>query len=222
MLLLKPLIAFLKAHALYAYPILFFGSYIEILVPFSFVVPGEIFFYSGGVLSAAGGLNLWITCGVCALGGYLGDASSYYLGCRYAPRVEKWLTGWRFWKRIFLNGEVFLRHHGERSVLLGRFFGPVSWVVPFLAGSSGMLARRFLLLDLGPAAIAISIQVGIGYAMGLGLTYAMRFLHDAAFYLLIPFALVVIGVPLYREWRRPEPGSREHRRPAGRKSPLGG
>lgn len=218
MLPLNPFIVFLRAHALYAFPVLFVGSYIEIVVPFAFFVPGEIFFYAGGILSAAGVLSPWLTCLVCALGGYLGDASSYYLGWRYAKRVETWLTAWRFWKRIFLNGEAFIRHHGERSVLLARFLGPLSWVVPFVAGSSGMPARRFLLLDLGPATAAISIQVGIGYAMGLGLTYAMGFLHNAAFYLLIPVALIVIGVPLYREWRRPEPVPRSRRRSRGRQS----
>jgi len=60
-----PFLSFLKALSVYAYPLLFAGSCFEVLVPVAIFAPGELFFYAGGILSAAGSV-------VCASGGSFG------------------------------------------------------------------------------------------------------------------------------------------------------
>ncbi len=194
--MLGPFLSFLKNLSLYAYILLFAGSYFEVLVPFAIFVPGEIFFYAGGILSAAGFLSIWITLGVCVAGGYLGDFSSFYIGKRYAARMERALDGWRIFQEAYDGGKDFMNEHGDGAVFLARFLGPAAWVTPFFAGSSGMPFKRFLMLDLVPPLCTIPLHVGIGYGIGFGISFLHGF-GGGGFLLLVPIVVFALGVPVF-------------------------
>src|SRR3990167_3403522 len=81
--------AFLAAHALLSYLVLFFGSYFETLIGVGFFIYGEMFFIPGALLAGAGVLNIWVVAFVLILGGILGDSSSFALGRRYGASVFK-------------------------------------------------------------------------------------------------------------------------------------
>src|SRR5215469_9654830 len=114
-----PFLSFLKALSVYAYPLLFAGSCFEVLVPVAIFVPGELFFYAGGILSAAGFLSIWLTLIACIAGGYVGDICSFYIGKRYAARMERALESWRIFHDVY--GREFMAEHGDRAVFLARF-----------------------------------------------------------------------------------------------------
>ena len=194
--MLGPFLSFLKNLSIYAYILLFVGSYFEVLAPFAIFVPGEIFFYAGGILSATGFLSIWITLGVCVAGGYLGDFSSFYIGKRYAARMERALDGWRIFQEAYDGGKDFMNEHGDGAVFLARFLGPAAWVTPFFAGSSGMPFKRFLMLDLVPPLCTIPLHVGIGYGIGFGISFLHGF-GGGGFLLLVPIVVFALGVPVF-------------------------
>lgn len=193
--MLGPFLSFLKSLSVYAYPLLFAGSCFEVLPPFAIFVPGEIFFYAGGILSAAGILSIWITIIVCVAGGYVGDIASFYIGKRYAGRMERALDGWSIFHDAYDGGKEFMNEHGDGAVFLARFLGPAAWVTPFFAGSSGMPFKRFLMLDLVPPLCTIPLHVGIGYGIGFGISFLHGF--GGGFLILVPIIVFALGVPVF-------------------------
>lgn len=202
----------LDHHAVYAYPILFLGAYIEILLPFAFFMPGEVFFFAGGILSAVGKLNIFIVALSLIAGSMLGDISNFFLGRRNAGRLEEYLKRRRFTKRLYLRGQEFFHKHGEGAVFLSRFIGVVAWVVAFFAGASGMKFRRFMLFSPPSVIIAVSIQIGIGYGIGLGYTWLNRLTGGNSWIALVAPILVGLSIILgpilydwYKRWRNKKP-----------------
>jgi membrane protein DedA with SNARE-associated domain len=109
------------------------------------IAPGETALALGGVVAAAGEVELWVMipiAWVCAAGG---DLTSFLLGRRLGT---VWLDkhGGRFGISVARRMQVerFLDRHGPRAILIGRFVGIVRAVAPFLFGSSGMKLRAFL------------------------------------------------------------------------------
>jgi membrane protein DedA with SNARE-associated domain len=129
-----PFLSFLKGLSVFAYPLLFAGSCFEVLMLVAIFVPGELFFYAGGILSAAGFLSIWATLAACIAGGYVGDICSFYIGKRYAARMERALESWRIFHDAYDSGREFMTEHGDSAVFLARFLGPAAWVTPFLPG----------------------------------------------------------------------------------------
>jgi membrane protein DedA with SNARE-associated domain len=199
--MLGPFLSFLKSLSVYAYLLLFAGSCFEVLVPFAIFVPGEIFFYGGGILSAAGILSIWATIAACVAGGYLGDLSSFYIGKRYAARMEQALEGWRIFHEVYDSGKEFMDEHGDRAVFLARFLGPAAWVTPFFAGASGMPLKRFLMLDVIPPLCTIPLHIGIGYGIGIGISFLGAF-GGGGFMIFLPIVVFALGVPVFLVYMR--------------------
>jgi membrane-associated protein len=109
------------------------------------IAPGETALALGGVVAAAGDIQLWLMipiAWVCAAGG---DVTSFILGRKLGTT---WLDrhGARFGITIARREQVerFLDRHGPRAIIIGRFIGIVRAVAPFLFGSSGMPLRTFV------------------------------------------------------------------------------
>jgi len=171
-------------------------------VPVAIFVPGELFFYAGGILSAAGFLSIWVTIVVCVAGGYLGDLCSFYIGKRYAARMERALGGWALFREVFDSGKEFMSEHGDGAVFLARFLGPAAWVTPFFAGSAGMALKRFVKLDLIPPLCTIPLHVGIGYGIGLGISFLRGFGGGGGFLLFAPIVVFALGAPVFLVYMR--------------------
>jgi membrane protein DedA with SNARE-associated domain len=192
-----PFLSFLKTLSFYAYPLLFAGSFFEVFAPSAMFVPGEIFFYAGGLLSAAGILSIWVTIVVCIAGGYVGDIASFYIGKRYGARMEQALDDWPIFRDVYESGKEFMNEHGDRAVFLARFLGPAAWVTPFFAASSGMAFKRFLMLDLVPPLCTIPLHIGIGYGIGIGISFLRGFGRGGGFLIFVPIIVFALGVPVF-------------------------
>lgn len=186
---------FTKTHGYIAYLVLFIGAYIEIVVPFSFFIPGEIFFYTAGILAASGLLNLWIAGAVLIAGGILGDTTSFFIGKYSASSIERYVHKVRFAEKIYVQGKAFFDRRGNVAVFLARFFGPAAWVTPFFAGTMSMSWKRFAILEPLPAIVAISINVAIGYGIGLGYQALAKLIHQYAILVSAVFVVLAIGIP---------------------------
>lgn len=148
-----------------------FGYWLVFLIAFAesfaFVgnlIPGSILIYLAGFVASRGYLNIVTLIWFTAAGAALGDGLSYFLGTkgkRFFREENKFLKLSHLEK-----GEQFFRKHGSKSVLWGRFIGPLRPIIPFVAGLSKMDKRAFLLWDASSVFIWTILHLFVGYFFG--------------------------------------------------------
>lgn len=139
-------------------------SLLESLAFVGVVVPGAILIVLAGFFSAQGYLDLGDLIWFAAIGAILGDSLSYYLGTRGTKlfRAENKLLKLSHLEK----GEQFFKKHGNKSVFLGRFIGPIRSIVPFVAGLSKMNKWSFLLWNVTSAFLWVATHLLLGYFFG--------------------------------------------------------
>lgn len=108
-----------------------------------------------GAIAASGAISLTAVLILAFIGAVLGDGGSYLLGRHYHEGIKKF---WPFSKhpKLIERGTEFFHRHGGKSVLLGRFVGPVRAIVPLVVGMMNMSILHFFIFD---------ILAGIGWAV---------------------------------------------------------
>ncbi|MEK7627601.1 MAG: DedA family protein [Patescibacteria group bacterium] len=118
-------------------------SLLESLAFIGVMIPGATIIVFAGFLSAQGYLDFGDLILFAAIGAMLGDSLSYYLGIK---GIKFFRSENKFLKLSHLEkGERFFRKHGNKSIFLGRFIGPIRPIIPFIAGLSRMNKWSFLL-----------------------------------------------------------------------------
>lgn len=99
-----------------------------------------------GALAGTGAISIGFTILAAIVGAVLGDGISYWLGRHYKQELKR---HWPFslYPQILLRGEAFFNRHGGKSVLFGRFVGPVRAVIPVIAGMLDMPIARFVVVN---------------------------------------------------------------------------
>jgi len=118
----------------------------ESLAVVGLVVPGAAVMIVAGALIAMGGLHFWPVLLLAVAGAILGDGVSFWLGHRYRDQLR---SRWPFYRHPawLARGERFFYRHGGKSILFGRFVGPVRPIVPLVAGMLGMRAAAFYTMN---------------------------------------------------------------------------
>src|SRR3569623_1140555 len=147
---LKPLLDWITAHPYWAGFAVFAISVSESLAVVGLFVPGVAMMFGIGALVAVGALELWATLAWAAAGAIVGDGLSYWLGHHYKDRLRH-MRPFRKYPALMRRGEMFFERHGGKSVLFGRFVGPVRPVIPVVAGMLGMPPARFLVVNVASA-----------------------------------------------------------------------
>ena len=137
-----PLTDFVETHAAMAGPIVFVICFLESLAIVSAIVPATVLLIGIGGLATAGLLDLGTLSVWGIAGAGLGFWISYEAGRRYAREIEAmpWLARR---PELVARGHRFFERWGSMAVFVGRFIGPARVVVPMLAGTMGVDARRF-------------------------------------------------------------------------------
>lgn len=145
--LLQPLLHWLSAHPTLAGLTVFAIAMGESLAIVGLFVPGVVLMFGIGALVSTGAMDLAATLAWAFAGAVTGDGLSYWLGRRYHGQLR---GRWPFRSRpgLLNRGEAFFRRHGGKSVLLGRFVGPIRPVIPLVAGMLDMPAPRFFLVNI--------------------------------------------------------------------------
>jgi membrane-associated protein len=154
-----------------AYAILFLGALLETLIPTSLFVLGEVFFIGGALLAGMGILNVWALLGVLYAGGILGDNASYWLGRRFGSSLFYQLARWPLVGRLahysnYQRGVLFFERRGGVAVFIARLSGPLSWVMPAMAGMFHLNYSSFLRFNTLGIIIGIGQFVVVGYFFG--------------------------------------------------------
>lgn len=163
--LLKQLLAWIGTNSEWAYLAVFLAALAESIAVAGVIVPGVMVMFAAGALIANGDLGFWPTAAVAIAGAIIGDNLSFWIGRRYQGHIR---ASWplRHYQHHLAQGERFFRRYGTKSVVLGRFFGPVRAVVPLVAGMLQMPPRRFAAANIlsalawGPAYLLPGVVFG--------------------------------------------------------------
>jgi membrane protein DedA with SNARE-associated domain len=147
-------------------------------------VEGETFVIFAASFAAQGLLDPFILL-VCAwLGSFSGDQLYFYIGRRYGGLLLKRYPRWRPGVDTAL---AFLRRYSTGFIFSFRFTYGVRNFSSFAMGMSGLIWRRFFVLNFLAAGIWAIVFVGAGYLLGNIFGAALREVADS-------FGLVLLGL----------------------------
>ena len=146
-----------------------------------------------GALIGMGIVGFWPVLFAAIAGAIVGDGLSFWLGHHYRDRLR---TFWPFrdhpqWLNL---GEIYFYRHGGKSILFGRFVGPVRPFIPVVAGMLGMQPRAFYIANILSALVWAPGYLLPGMAFGASLTLA----SEVALRLVV--LLVLIGALTWLIW----------------------
>jgi len=140
---LEAILLWIQAHPQTAGLIIAIVSFLEGFAVIGILVPGIIILFGFGTLVGLGVLELWSVWLWCSVGAILGDGLSFWLGHHFKDHIS---DIWPFNRsRGLLNrGQQFFKRHGLKSVVIGRFIGPVRPIMPVIAGMMQMNLRAYI------------------------------------------------------------------------------
>ncbi|MDO5505296.1 MAG: VTT domain-containing protein [Pseudoxanthomonas suwonensis] len=143
---LDAITAWIGANPVAAGLVIFLIAFCDALVIVGIVVPALPLLFAVGTLIGLGHINGPYAVACAALGAFAGDASSYWLGHRWGPRMrEQW--PFRRYPQLLDRGEVLMRRHAPKAILSARYIGAVRPFVPAVAGMLRYPFRRYALVS---------------------------------------------------------------------------
>ncbi|WP_330926852.1 bifunctional DedA family/phosphatase PAP2 family protein [Candidatus Sororendozoicomonas aggregata] len=179
-------------------PTIAFMALIESLVVVGLLVPGVPIMFALGAMAGAGAIDpvSMLVWGI--IGAVIGDGISFQLGYHYHQKVRSW---WPFYKhpQWLAKGEDFFHNHGDLSIALGRFIGPVRPVVPVVAGMLDMSPKRFYIVNILSAIPWAPVYLMPGFLAGAAIqTHGT--VPVAFFSLIVVFLIKAIVIPALAIW----------------------
>lgn len=162
---IAPITVWLHQNPHFALAFTFIISLLESLAIVGTIIPGSLTMTAVGILAGSNVMRLDLTLLFATFGAVIGDGLSYLLGAVYSERLS---TFWPFsrYPTVLRYGQEFFDRHGSKSVLIGRFTGPLRSITPIIAGMMHMPRWQFFSANL-ISAIAWSILYIIpGYIIG--------------------------------------------------------
>ncbi|KTD20081.1 DedA/PAP2 domain protein [Legionella lansingensis] len=143
---IQPLTIWLYDHPHWALLITFLISLTESLAIIGSIVPGSVTMTAIGILAGSGVMRVDLTLLAATLGAIAGDSASYMLGYTFSDRL---VNVWPFsrYPNWLMFGKEYFSRHGGKSVIIGRFVGPLRSIIPVIAGMMGMSQWRFFLAN---------------------------------------------------------------------------
>lgn len=140
------MLSWLNANPGWGAGFVFLVSFLESLVLVGILLPGIMILFGVGALIGLGVLEMvpiWIAA---STGAFCGDTFSYALGRHYREHL---LEVWPFsrYPGMMERGLRFFRDHGAKSVVAGRFIGPLRPIIPVVVGIMRMHPSRFIPAD---------------------------------------------------------------------------
>lgn len=211
---ITPLIEWITTHPHWAGALVFLISLSESLFVVGLFIPGVAMMTGIGALVGSGVLSLIPTLAYAILGAIAGDGISYWLGKKYRLEIKQWRIIQRY-PLLIEKGEVFFRQHGGKSIILGRFIGPIRPIIPAVAGMMNMSPAHFLFFNILSAVAWAPIYTLPGALFGssfshislratvhLVLLLLFSIIALNVCYRLLRYCLMGIHIPLERQLKR--------------------
>ncbi|CTQ55438.1 Inner membrane protein YabI [Roseibium album] len=193
---IDPILTFIADNPSLAGLICFLAAMGEALFIIGLFVPTTVVLVGAGTLVGLGKLDpvplfFWTT-----LGATVGDAISYWIGYTFKDKIKS-LWPISKYAHIIESGEEFFKHHGGKSVFIGRFVPGVKSVVPGIAGMAGMNFSRFSIVNVTSAFAWTIVHIGPGIIAGSALgaigQISGRLALVLGALLLVIFLIVLLG-----------------------------
>jgi membrane protein DedA with SNARE-associated domain len=124
----------------------------ESLAVVGLFIPGLIAMGIIGGLVTTGVLQLAPTLLWAISGAIVGDGISYWIGRHFKHHLPHYWPFRRF-PRWLARGKEFFIKHGGKSIIVGRFVGPVRPFIPVVAGMMAMTPQQFFVANVVSAII---------------------------------------------------------------------
>jgi len=186
------LLSWVNANPGWGVLIVFLVSFLESLVLIGLILPGIMILFGVGTLIGLGVMEvlpIWLAA---SSGAFLGDALSFALGYR---NREHLLEVWPFsrYPVVMERGIRFFEVHGAKSVVAGRFIGPLRPIIPAVVGIMRMRPSQFLAVDLAACIAWAPTFLIPGLLFGASLEVASEYTGRLAMVLVI--ALFAMWLP---------------------------
>jgi membrane protein DedA with SNARE-associated domain len=189
----QELLNWLQANPGWSFVTVLLVALFESLVLIGILLPGMFILFGVGAMIGLGVLDLtpvWIAA---TIGAFLGDSISYLLGRRFrGSLVEVW--PFSRYPRLIERGTQFFHRHGAKSVMAGRFIGPLRPVIPAVAGTMGMKPPRFLAVVIPACVIWAPAFLLPGVLFGASLEVASQYTGR------LTVMLIILVVLLWLTW----------------------
>jgi len=154
----------LQSLGMWSYWIIGLSSMLEAFFVSGIIIPGTLVVEAGGILVQNNVLDFFDLAWFVAIGSFLGGELSFWAGVAGARTLKgRWdPTRWKYYERA----ERLFQRHGGSSLILGRFLGPVSGLVPFAAALAHMDRRKFIMWNAISAVVYALSQLAFGYFLG--------------------------------------------------------
>jgi len=186
----QELLNWINAHPGWGVVAVFVVAFFESLVLVGILLPGIMILFGIGALIGLGVIELVPVWVAASLGGFLGDTLSYALGHRYREHL---LEMWPFsrYPGLMERGIRFFHKHGAKSVVAGRFIGPLRPIIPAVVGTMGMSPSRFIAVDLAACIAWAPTFLVPGLLFGASLEVASEYTGRLA---------IVLAIALFSLW----------------------
>jgi len=189
----QDLLGWVNANPGWTGVLVFVVACVESLVVIGILVPGIVILFGVGAMIGVGAIDLapiWVWGSVGAL---LGDLFSYGVGRRYREHL---VDIWPFsrYPSMLKRGSVFFSRHGTKSVIAGRFVGPLRPVIPATAGMLGMTPGRFASVDIPACILWTPAYLLPGMLFGASLEVATEYAGR------LTLVLLILAVTLWLTW----------------------
>ncbi len=184
----------ISAHPTLAGLLVFLVAFSESLLIVGILVPGAALMIGIGILIANGSLPLASTLLWAVAGAIAGDGLSFWLGYHFRDTLPQWRLMRRY-HRLFAHGRRFFERHGGKSVVFGRFVGPVRAIIPTIAGLMAMPPWRFFLVNVISALLWAPVYLLPGLILGATLELATEVTLR-----LVALVLVLMALFLLIRW----------------------
>lgn len=144
--LITPLLDWISSHPTWAGLFVMLTAFSESLALVGLFLPGAAMMFGIGALVGTGHMELWPTLAWAAVGAIAGDGVSFWLGRHFHQHIRV-MWPFRTHPELIVRSTDFFYRHGGKSILFGRFVGPIRPVIPAVAGMLEMPPGRFIVVN---------------------------------------------------------------------------
>ncbi len=148
---------------------IFLISFIESLAIAGVIVPGVTLLFMAAIIAGGGALSLEASLFWAFLGAVAGDGLSFAIGRHFSTSITSVWPVSRY-PRLLDSGKQFFDKHGGKSILIGRFVGPLRPILPLIAGMLHMPPKRFLFFNIVSAFGWAPLYILPGYLVGASIS----------------------------------------------------
>jgi membrane protein DedA with SNARE-associated domain len=204
----------LIAHPEAILALVFGMAMLEAVAVIGAIVPGVALLFVLSVLAAHAGIDFSVLLVIGIAGAMAGDGISYAIGRTFQHRIE---TVWPFrqYPQWLGRSEAYVEQHGGKSIIFGRFIGPLRAFVPMAAGIFRMRPLYFLWMNFLSALAWAPFHLIPGYSFGKAAADNSLPARDQLLFLaalLIVVAVLAWLLPIIEDWleHHPIPNSGMH------------